>query len=75
MVLRISSIIGTIVTISLLVASVIDTIVTISLHVASVVDTIIAVILISIFTSKTDTIVGAIGSGALAIKVGNLLCR
>ena len=55
-----------------------DIVVTMSLHVASVIDTIIAiiaVILISSFTSKTDTIVGAIGSSALAIKVGSLFCR
>ena len=62
MVLRISSIIGTIVTISLLVASVIDTIVTISLHVASVVDTIIAMILTTSAASKADTIVAVASS-------------
>ena len=60
------------------ISSITDTVVTMFLHVASVIDTIMAiiiVILISSFTSKTDTIMGAIGSGAFAITVGSLFFR
>ena len=71
------------------ISSITGTIVTISLHVASVIDTIIAMMLVTSVASKVDTIV-AVGAGAVtrvttaiiarkivavAIKVGNLLCR